>query len=220
MMYEIISLILGLFGILSLILYLILWKFFSPRVLFRVAGEQSGEPIKVNPIGQKIFATFTKSTKKTRVLGLWIYFHPNEVDLFETSGVEKGFSVDRQFPMSISFGEEKEIVRGTLQANYFHYRTKGRKFTLKFDVLSEIDSTELPFLLDMFPPRKVRSTRTVTFEVDNNVVPDLKTHGLLLLPGEAMQVVGVQSQQGVSAVSDKEGALLDVWELIENSKLK
>jgi hypothetical protein len=221
-MYEIISLVLGVLGgvlgILSLTVYLIRWKFYSPRLLFRVSGEQMGEPIKVNPVGHVGFATFTKSTKKIRVLGLWINFHPNEVDLFKTRGIEKKMTVDREFPMSIAFGEEKEVVKGTLQANYFNYQAKGNKFTVKFDILSEINPTELPFLIDMFPPRKVRSMRTVTFEVDKNVVMDLKTHGLTLLPGEAMQTVGVQSQEGVWAVSDKEGAVLNVMEIVEDDK--
>jgi hypothetical protein len=217
-MYETISLVLGTLSILSLIVYLIHWKFYSPRLLFRVSGEQLGEPIKVNPVGQVGFASFTKSAKKIRVLGLWIHFHPKEVDLFKTRGTEKKMTVDRQFPMSIVFGEEKEVVKGTLQVNYFNYQAKGNKFTVKFDILSEINSTELPFLLDMIPSRKVRSTRTVTFEVDKNVVMDLKTHGLLLLPGEAMQTVGVQSQEGVWAVSDKEGAVLSTMEIVENNK--
>jgi hypothetical protein len=217
-MYEIISFVLGVLGILSLVVYLIHWKFYSPHLLFRVAGEQRGEPIKVNPIGQVPFATFTKSSKKIRVLGLWIYFNPDDVDLFKTRGAKKEMTVDRQFPMSISFGEEKDVVKGTLQANYFKYQAKGNKFIVKFDGLSEINSTELPFLLDMFSPRKVRSTRTVTFEVDKNVVMDLKTHGLLLLPGEAMQTVGVQSQEGVWAVGDKEGTVIEVMELVEDDK--
>jgi len=217
-MYEIISFVLGVLGISSLVVYLIRWKFYSPHLLFRVAGEQLGEPIKVNPIGQVPFATFTKSSKKIRVLGLWIYFNPDDVDLFKTRGAKKEMTVDRQFPMSIAFGEEKDVVKGTLQANYFKYQAKGNKFIVKFDGLSEINSTELPFLLDMFSPRKVRSTRTVTFEVDNNVVTDLKTHGLPLLPGEAMQTVGVQSQEGIWAVSDKEGTVIEVMELVEDDK--
>ena len=217
-MYEIISFVLGVLGISSLVVYLIHWKFYSPHLLFRVAGEQQGEPIKVNPIGQVPFATFTKSSKKIRVLGLWIYFNPDDVDLFKTRGAKKEMTVDRQFPMSIAFGEEKDVVKGTLQANYFKYQAKGNKFIVKFDGLSEINSTELPFLLDMFSPRKVRSTRTVTFEVDNNVVTDLKTHGLPLLPGEAMQTVGVQAQEGIWAVSDKEGTVIEVMELVEDDK--
>lgn len=217
-MYETISFVLGALGILSLIVYLIHWKFYSPRLLFRVSGEQLGEPIKVNPVGQVKFAAFTKSTKKTQVLGLWIHFHPHEVDLFKTRGTKNEMTVDRQFPLSIAFGEEKEVVKGTLQANYFNYQAKGNKFTVKFDVLSEINPTELPFLLDMFPPRKVRSTRIVTFEVEKNVVLDLKTHGLTLLPGEAIQMKGVQSQEGVWAVSDKEGAVLSITEIVEDNK--
>jgi hypothetical protein len=217
-MYDIISLFLGFLGISSLVVYLIHWKFYSPRLLFRVAGEQWGEPIKVNPIGQVLFATFTKSSKKIRVLGLWIHFHPDEVDLFKTRGAKKEMTVDRQFPMSIEFGEEKDVVKGTLQVNYFNYQAKGNKFIVKFDSLSEINPTELPFLLDMFPPRKVRSTKIVTFKVDNNVVTDLKTHGLFLLPGEAMQMIGIQSQEGMWAVSEKEGTVIEVRELIEDDK--
>jgi len=175
-----------------------------------------GNPIKVTPVGQVGFAIFTKSTKRTRILGLWIHFHPDEVDLFKTRGVKKEMTIDTQFPMSIAFGEEKEVVKGTLQSNYFNYEAKGNKFTVKFDVLSEIDSTELPFLIEMFSSRKVRSTRIVTFEVDNDVIMDLKTHGLTLLPGESMQMKGMQSQEGMQAVSDKEGAVIKVMELIED----
>jgi len=215
-MYEIIFLILGVLGIISLIVYFIRWKFYSPYLLFRVGGEQMGNPIKVTPVGQVGFAIFTKSTKRTRILGLWIHFHPDEVDLFKTRGVKKEMTIDTQFPMSIAFGEEKEVVKGTLQSNYFNYEAKGNKFTVKFDVLSEIDSTELPFLIEMFSSRKVRSTRIVTFEVDNDVIMDLKTHGLTLLPGESMQMKGMQSQEGMQAVSDKEGAVIKVMELIED----
>ncbi|GAB6284328.1 MAG: hypothetical protein STSR0009_05270 [Methanoregula sp.] len=175
-----------------------------------------GEPIKVNPVGQVGFATFTKSVKNIRVLGLWIHFHPDEVDLFKTRGVKKEMTIDTQFPMFIAFGEEKEVRKGTLQGNYFNYQAKNNKFTVKFEVHSEINPNELPFLIDMFPPRKVRSTRIVTFKVENDVVIDLKTHGLTLLPGETMQMKGVQSQEGMRAVSDKEGTVLNVIELVED----
>jgi hypothetical protein len=215
-MFETISLVLGVLGCLSLIVYLIHWRFYSPHLLFRIAGEQMDEPIKVNTFGKVGFATFTKSTKKVRVLGVWLHFHPNDVDLLKTPSVRKGMTVDSQFPMSIEFEEEKEVVKGTLQYNYFYYQAKRNKFTLKFDVCSEINPTELPFLIDMFPPRKVRSTRTITFEVDNDVIMDLKTHGLTLLPGEAMQTKGVQAQEGVQGVSDKEGGAISVMELVEN----
>ncbi len=215
-MYEIIFLVLSVLGILPMIVYLIHWKFYSPHLLFRVGGEQIGEPIKVTPVGQIGFAIFTKSREKIRILGLWIRFHPDEVDLFKTRGIEKGMTIDTQFPMSIAFGEEKEVVKGSLQANYFDYQAKSNKFSLEFVVLSEINPTELPFPIDMFPPRKVRSTRIVTFEVKNDLVTDLKTHGLTLLPGEAMQIKGVQSQEGMQAVSDKEGAVIKVMELVEH----
>ena len=202
-MIEALSIILGLLGAISIIAYLISYWFYSPRIEFRVGGEQSGEPIRVISAEQISFAVFTKSSKTTRIIGEWIHFHPDEVDLFKTMGVKKEMGIDRRFPMSISFPEEKNVTKGVLQANYFNYQARSKEFTIKFDVLSEIDPVELPFFLDMFLPRKVRSQRIVTFKVDNDVVVDLKTHGLAFLPGESMQMAGVQSQEGVTAVADE-----------------
>nr|WP_321349987.1 hypothetical protein [uncultured Methanoregula sp.] len=177
-----------------------------------------GEPIRVNSVGKVLFATFTRSAKNIRVIGLWIRFHPDEVDLFKTLGVKNEMTIDEQFPMSIAFEGEKEVRIGTLQGNYFNYQAKSNEFTVKFESHSEMNPIELPFLLDMFPPRRVRSTRIVTFKIENDIVIDLKTHGLTLLPGEAVQTKGVQAQEAIWAVSDKEGGEIEVMELLEEGR--
>src|SRR5208283_328608 len=217
-MYDPISLILSILGVSSLILYFIRWKFYQPDLFFRVGGEQQGKSIKVNPTGHIPFATFTNSKKKIKILELSLLFDPDEVDLFKTQGIEKSLTSDRLFPASIQFGDKKDVVRGFLQANFFNYEAKGDKFTIKFEVLSEIDPPEIPPLLDMIPSRKVRSSRTVTFEVDKNIVWNHITHGLLCKAGEAMQTVGVQAQNGVSAQTEHGEGKLKVLQLIDDNK--
>ena len=187
-----ISVILGILGVSSLILYFIRWKFYQPDLFFRVGGEQQGNLIKVPPMGLVPFASSTTSKKKSKILELSILFDPDEVDLFKTPGVEKSLTSDRQFPVSIQFVDKIDVVRGFLQANFFNYVAKEDKFTIRFEGLSEIDPTEIPPLLDMIPPRKIRSSRMVTFEVDKNIVWNHITHGLFSRPGEAMRTVGEQ----------------------------
>ena len=135
-----ISVILGILGVSSLILYFIRWKFYQPDLFFRVGGEQQGNLIKVPPMGLVPFASSTTSKKKSKILELSILFDPDEVDLFKTPGVEKSLTSDRQFPVSIQFVDKIDVVRGFLQANFFNYVAKEDKFTIRFEGLSEIDS--------------------------------------------------------------------------------
>ena len=218
MTVNIISLLVGLLALIPLGAYFLHWKFYSPKPFIRVSGEQSGDPIQIPEKNTIFFAVSTKSDRKSVLCEVWVSFNPDEVDLSKTKGAEQSVIVDNKYPLALLFPEKRIIVKGHLQGNYFDYKAKKPEFSAKFIINSEIETTELPFLLNMFPARKLRTERIVRFKVTQGYTADLKRDGLLLLPKESVHLEGVQSQEEVYAATSKGIASLKVIELIDDEK--
>lgn len=214
-MIEVLSLILGFFGAISLIVYCLHWWVYSPKLFIRIGGEKLGDPIPVAKEGRIDFACGTDSSRKSGILEVLVSFDPEKVELFRTKGVAKEITVDRKFPMAVVFRDKKEVVRKVLQTNFFDYQSRVDSFAVKITVISEIDPSSLPFLLTMFSPRKVRSEKIVRFLVKEGASMDLKTHGVIIGPKESMQVVGVQSQEAVWAATSKGEATVKIMEVFD-----
>lgn len=198
------------------ILSVVYWVWISPRIFFRVAGEQSGNPICVKRNARIPFAVSTRSSGYVNIINVSVYFDDNQINLFKTLGVQKEMSTDRVFPMAIIFPEKKEVKKYTLQSNYFDVQEKVDNFSVKLVAVAEPDHSRLPFWLSILPARTVRKEKIIHFRVDLNLQEDMRKQGLLLKPRESIQIIGVQSQSEMSAVADKGTVAVDVREILND----
>lgn len=194
---------------------LIYWWRISPKVFFRVAGEQLGEPIPTSNRESIFFAIGTSSPNQVNILSLAVYFDDNQVDLFKTKGIEKEMSTERQLPMAIIFPEQKVVTKNRLQTNYFDFQAKADNFTIKLVATVEPDHSRLPFWFSILPVRKVHKERIVQFRIDADPAPSLQKQGLMLKPGESFQIAGPQSQEGISAAASQGTVTVDVREILD-----
>lgn len=190
---------------------------YSPKIFFRVGGEQSGEPIQVAENGREIFAVGTKSTRKIVLSEVLVCYNPDEVDISKTKGADTRITVDAKFPIALVYPERRVVTEKHLQANYFECVPKSPEFSVKLTAVASVDETEIPSLLDMFSPRKVRQERIVKFRVVKERVRDLRNTGLLMGPYEAMQIEGSQSKEAVWAQAEKGSAALKLIETVEKN---
>lgn len=217
-MLNFISILISLIALIPLLAYLLHWRFYSPKPFIRVSGEQSGDPIHVPEKGNILFAVSTKSDHKSVLSEVWVKFNPDEVDLFKTKGAEKRVTVDNKFPSAILFSEKRIIVKGHFQGNYFDYEVRKPDFSVIFIIDSQIQTTNLPFLLNMFPARIMQRERIVRFKVIQGYTANIPQHGLALLPKESLHLEGIQSQGAMHAATAKGIGSLKVIELIGNKK--
>jgi len=213
-MLNFIAILISLIALIPLLAYLLHWKFYSPKPFIRVSGEQLGDLIHIPEKGNIFFAVSTKSGHKSVLSEVWVSFDPDEADLFKTRGAERRNIADNKFPFALLFSEKRIIVKAHLQGNYFDYEAKKPKFSVKFIINSEIETTELPFLLNMFPVRKIKAERIVRFKVAQEYTANLQRDGLALLPTESMHIEGVQSQEEWHAATSKGTGILKVREII------
>lgn len=218
MTFDFISLLAGLLGLIPLVVYFLHWRFYSPKPFVRVSGEQSGDPIQIPEKGKIFFGVCTKSSCKSVLCEVWVSFNPDEVNLLKTRGAEQRVTVDNKYPLALLFPEKRIIAKRHFQGNYFDYEAINPEFSVKFIIDSEIETTELPFLLNMFPSRKLRTSRVVRFKVTQGYTTDPKKDGLRLLPKESIHIEGIQSQEGVYAATSKGVGSLKVIELIDDEK--
>ena len=197
-------------------LSVIYWLRVNPRIFFRIAGEQYGDLILIQKNTRILFAVGTNSSGHINILNIAVYFDDNQVDLFQTKGINKEGSADRSFPMAIIYPEQKVVTKNSLQTNHFDMQSNADEFSLKIIVTAEPDHARLPFLLSVLPVRKIRKEKIVQFRVDQNLKKDMKKQGLMLKPGESFHAVGVQSQEGVSAVTSQGTATIDVREILDD----
>lgn len=108
-MIEVLSLILGFLGAISLIAYCLHWWTYSPKPFLRIGGEKLGDTIPVTREGKVYFAYGTNSLKKSIISKVLISFDPEKVDLFKTKGITKEITVDHEFPMAIVFKDKKRL---------------------------------------------------------------------------------------------------------------
>ncbi len=217
-MLQVIWSSLGFLGGLAFIIYLAHLLVYSPSIIVRVSGEQSGEPITLSKSGKISFAITTPSEHKSFINEVRVSFSPAQVDLFKTEGIKKEITVDKYLPFAAYFSDRHVVVKNHLQGNYLDYETKTSEFILKFTVLSEIDQTELPVIIDMFPPRKIKTERFVKFRVSENFKQNLSTSGLTLKPGEVMSTEGVQSQAGLYCATATGTAQLNILEITDDTE--
>ena len=214
-MLSFISISISLIALIPLLAYFLHWKFYSPKPFIRVSGEQSGDPIHIPEKGSTFFAMSTKSDRKSVLSEVWASFNPNEVDLFKTKGAEQRITVDNKFPLALLFSEKRIMVKGHFQGNYFDYEARKSDFSVKFIIKSEIETAALPFLLNMFPARRIQRERIVRFKVIQGYTANLQRDGLAVLPKESVHLEGVQSQGEIHASTSKG---LKVIELINDKK--
>ena len=214
-MLSFISILIGSIALIPLLAYLLHWKFYSPKPFIRVSGEQSGDPIHIPEKGSTFFVVSTKSDRKSVLSEVWASFNPDEVDLFKTKGIEQRITVDNKFPCALFFSEKRIMVKGHFQGNYFDYEARKPDFSVKFIIKSEIETTALPFLLNMFPARRIQRERIVRFKVIQGYTANLQRDGLAVLPKESVHLEGVQSQGEIHASTSKG---LKVIELINDKK--
>lgn len=217
-MLNVIAILISLVALIPLLAYLLHWKFYSPKPFIRVSGEQSGDPIHIPEKGNILFAVSTKSDRKSVLSEVWVNFNPDEVDLSKTKGAEKRVTVDNrfpnEFPLAILFPEKRIIVKGHFRGNYFDYETKKTDFSVKFIINSQIQTTTLPFLLNMFPARTMQREWIVRFKVIQGYTANIPRYGLALLPKESLHLEGIQSQGAMHAATSKGIGSLKVIELI------
>ena len=212
---ELLFLLLSLIGVLPLAAYLVLRVFYSPRIEFRIAGEQLREPIPTPRTDSRYFAVSTRSSRRVELSEVWVAFEPDEVNLSETHGAETRSTLDAKFPLALFFGAKRVVARKLLQANFFDYEAKAGEFEVRFSAVANVDETELPFLLDMFPAKKFRAERIVKFGVRGEAPRNLIDSGLVLKPGEFMSVEGPQAQAAVWAATDIPGTEVRVIENVQ-----
>jgi hypothetical protein len=214
MVLNITFLILGILGALSIVVYLTRYLT-APRLFCRVAGEQSGEPIPLVAIEGSISFAIGTTTKRGVELLLVSVSATDEVEIRSKDG-ERVLTRDHDFPFAVEFRDSRELARGHLQGLSVSYRAAASSFQLKIRMLAALKEEDLGFLLDMFSPRKVKRERIVRFRVDPSLKLTLQQSGLVLRPGEAVQVQGKQAQDAFWAAADKEGSQVLVRELLDD----
>ncbi len=160
----------------------------------------------------------TKSSHRSILSEVWVSFDSEELDIFQTKGAEQRITADNRFPLALLFTGRKIFVKGHFQGYFFDFEAKKPEFSVKFICHSEIEASELPFLLNMFPARKIRTEQVVKFKVIQNYVANLPKDGLALLPKESLHIEGVQSQGAMSAATSKGIGRLKIREIIDDKK--
>lgn len=185
---EFVVLLLSLVGVPPLAAYVALRVFYSPKIEFRVAGEQLGEPIPIPQAGNRFFAVSTRSSRRVELSEVWVAFESDEVDLSGTHGPETRSTLDTKFPAALFFGAKRVVAKRLLQANFFDYKAQTEEFRLRFSAVANVNETDLPFLLDMFPAKKFLVERVVRFRVTNDAPQDLIASGLQVKSGESVTI--------------------------------
>ena len=121
------GLLLALLGLLSLPL-MVLWLWYTPKISFRIGGDDLGTPIPLPLTGRVHFAVATRSKRTLQFDELRLSYDPDAVDLSKTKGATASFTTDSEYPAAIGFPGEREVVAGHLQGNYFDYAAKRPKF--------------------------------------------------------------------------------------------
>jgi hypothetical protein len=132
--------------------------------------------------------------------------------------VERRGLVGDTFPHALYFPEKRIVTRGNWQGNFFDYEAKQNEFKVKFIASTEIETTELPFLINVIPPRKVRIEKIVRFKAVNDFTPTIQSSGLLLRPKEQLHLEGRQSQEAVYAATSEGTTTLKVFEITKEGK--
>ena len=215
---EFVGLVLALIAVLPIAAYFVLRMFYSPKIEFRVVGEQLGEPIPVPGTGSRFFAVSTRSNHRVELSEVLVAFEPDEVDLSATLGAEIRSTLDTTFPLALFFGAKRIVAKRLLQAIFFDHKAKTNEFRLRFTALANVDGSELPFLLDMFPTKTSRAERVVRFKVTEDAPHDPMNTGLMLRPHESMSVEGAQAQAAFWGTTDTPGTTMRVIETIERAQ--
>jgi hypothetical protein len=166
----------------------------------RFGGEELATPIPVAPSGRIPFAVSVLSGKECRIMSTSVEFDPAQVDL-QAKGAQEEPSTDQIFPIALDFEGNRAIRRGILAGHFFDYNAKSDSFTVRFVATVVPEGAEIPFPISMFAPRVQRIERTVLFRIAKDANMGIKSYGLMIKPGEGLQVVGAQAQEAVSCAT-------------------
>ena len=136
MFLNIIFVILGILGALSILVYLAR-ELSGPRLFCRVAGEQCGEPIPlVTAEGSVPFAIGTTSRRNVEMSLISV----TAQDGVEISGKDgqRSLTTDPRFPSAVEFRDVRAVTRGHLQGMSARYKTKASSFELKIKVVAAL----------------------------------------------------------------------------------
>ncbi|MBI4394549.1 MAG: hypothetical protein HY556_12270 [Euryarchaeota archaeon] len=207
------ALLLSIVALIPLLAYAVQRTAFAPRIRFRVAGEQQGEPIPVTPNGRIIFGIGTESRRRVRVTDVFALGDPAIVDLSKTKGTEVRMSIDAGFPLGIFFPGPYVITKGHHHGFYWQHESRAPAFSIKLVAEGQVEDTEVPPILDMVPTRRFRAERIVLFVVKDTGDQDIHAAGYTVGPGEALHVDGVQAQEALFAAANKENTPVRVLEV-------
>jgi len=215
MLLNIIFLILGVLGAASILIYLLRYLA-APRLFCRVAGEQHGEPIILRATeGRIAFAIGTTSLKENEISHVSVGA-ADDVELTSEDG-DATLKMDQRFPYLVTLCEHRSLSRGHLQGFSLGYKARTDRFEVKVRAVAALRDEEQGFLLDMFSPRKVKYERIVTFRIDPTRKLTLRESGLVIRPGEGLQVSGKQARRETWAAGEP-GADLVVREIVEEQR--
>lgn len=207
-----IEIIVGVLGLVPIAAYLVHLAVYSPGAFFRVCGDPATGPIEITGEGCYPFGISTNSNGKVRIEEIKVKFDPEKIELKPTSDGKTQTSIDREFPLEIVFPVARETRKNFFQLYGFDYVVHSEHFRLRFEGVAQVAAEEVPPVLDLLPPRKIKFARLVDFAAPENFQPDPKKHGFFLSPGESSGADGDLAKKAVYAVADKEGATLRVIE--------
>jgi hypothetical protein len=185
---DFLQLVLALFPVFASIgIYMLSRTKYSPNLLFRMSGEQQGEPIPLNQKkGSYLFGVSTQNALKTIIDEVWVYFRMEELSLGSARG-EVELTVDRDYPAVVHFKGPMTVVNKHWQGFWLSYEVeKGiEKLSLRLAAKGHLEETEIKFPFDFISPKRNIVQRTVNFEVRSGEASLLKD-GFKIGPGEGL----------------------------------
>ena len=193
-MLDFLGLVLALFPVFASIwIYLFSRAKYSSNLIFRISGEQQGEPIPLNQKqGSYMFGVSTQNTLKTIIDEVWVHFKVEELSLASIKG-EVELTTDRDYVASVHFKGPWTVIEKHWQGFWLSYEAKKGidNFLLKFIAKGHIEETEVRFPFDFISPKRSIVQRTVNFKVRSGEASLLKD-GFKIGPGEGLSSMKAQ----------------------------
>lgn len=177
----------------SIGIYLFSRSKYSPRLLFRMSGEQEGDPIPLKQRhGEYLFGVGTDNIHKVIIDEVWVHFREGEISL-RNARAEIELTVDKYYPSAAHFKGPWTVVEKHWKGFWLSYEVKKgiEKFSLKFIAKGHIEETEIKFPFDFISPKRSVFQRIARFEVSEikrGKLLGLKEIGFMLGPKETISV--------------------------------
>lgn len=195
------------------------WWYFTPRIAFRVGGEENGSPIVMPLSGKILFATLASCCNTPELREVRVSFDPKAVDLSQTEGATLTLTGDSRFPTELVFEVNEEMAPEVLLGNYLRYQSKQSRFDVKISAVAQARQEDLPIWARIFGSNSVRLERIVQFQGSKDTRFELAKLGLPIKPKEKMIICGVQSQGEVDCIAPQGPATVSVMELLQGNKM-